>query len=54
MLVPWSDFPQGLKPDTHLVAFAAWLKPCPCYKTAGSLSFYHAVKSCLFIKLWVR
>jgi hypothetical protein len=30
---------QGLKLDSHFVGFAAWLKPCPCYKTAGSLSF---------------
>jgi hypothetical protein len=37
---------QGLKPNTHFVAFAAWLKPCPCYKTASSLSFHQAVKSC--------
>ena len=28
---------QGLKLDSHFVGFAAWLKPCPCYKTVGSL-----------------
>ena len=37
--------PQGLKPDTHFDAFAAcdplrgFPEPCPCYKTAVSMSF---------------
>jgi hypothetical protein len=36
---------QGLKPNTHFVAFAAWLKPMPLLQTASSLSFHQAVKS---------
>ena len=40
---------QGLKPDTHSIEFAAWLTQrvpaCPCYKTAGSLSFSPSCKA---------
>ena len=38
------SIPQGLKPNTHFVAFA-WLKPCPCYNTASSLGFSPSCKS---------
>jgi hypothetical protein len=32
--------PQGLKPDTHFVAFAAWLKPCPLLQNSGFVEFF--------------
>jgi len=45
-LAAHEDVWQGLKPNRHLGAFAAWLKPCPCYKTVGSPSFSASSKSC--------
>jgi hypothetical protein len=34
-----SGVAQGLKPKAHIAEFAAWLKPCPCYKAVGWLGF---------------
>jgi hypothetical protein len=40
-----SKLPAGLKPVLYFVAFAARLKPCPCYKTSCKTSFFRSLFS---------
>jgi hypothetical protein len=34
------SIPQGLKPNIHFVAFAAWLKPLPLLQNGEFVEFF--------------